>query len=71
MGITEAGVFACELVDDEDYNYIRFSPLVGAAFRQNVDGLYEMIIVRDEALKKTQPIFVTFPELSEWPTKDL
>lgn len=33
------------------------------------DGLHELFVVRHPALK--QPVFRIFPELNEWPTKDL
>jgi len=48
-----------------------FSPLVGAQFRHHSDDLYEFVIVKDPKLKASQKVFFNFPELSEWPTKDL
>lgn len=71
IGTTEAGVLATEVLDNDDFPYFRFSPMVGAKFFPSVDGLFEMVIVRDEALRRTQSVFLAYPEIHEWRTKDL
>ncbi|TGO08305.1 hypothetical protein BTUL_0215g00080 [Botrytis tulipae] len=48
-----------------------FSPLVGAQFRHYTDDLYELVIVRDDALCASQKVFFIYPHLTQWPTKDL
>ena len=39
--------------------------------RQRTESNFELVVVRDPKLDLIQPIFVTFPELQEWPTRDL
>lgn len=70
-GSTEAGILPLTIGDQEDYEYMEFSPLVGATFRHHSDDLYELVIKRDEKLHDTQLVFFNFPELDEWPTRDL
>jgi thioester reductase-like protein len=38
-----------------DWRYIRFHPCVGAVFEEVSEGIYELVIRRDEALAATQP----------------
>ncbi|TGO75704.1 hypothetical protein BELL_0197g00110 [Botrytis elliptica] len=58
---TEAGPLPLVLEDQEYHEYMTFSPLFGAQFRHGTDDLYELVIVRDDALCASQ----------KWPTKDL
>lgn len=71
IGITEAGTFPTEITEPEDLNYFKFSPLMGAEFQEVQKGLFEMVIVRNANLEKTQPLFVTYPDLNEYHTKDV
>ncbi|KAM0444808.1 hypothetical protein ACHAQK_002326 [Fusarium lateritium] len=71
MGITECGPLPSLLCDPEDWAYINFSPVLGSEFRPIADGLYEHFIVRDPKSIQYQAIFETFPELKEWPMRDL
>ncbi|KAI0120267.1 hypothetical protein F4776DRAFT_633434 [Hypoxylon sp. NC0597] len=71
FGTTECGVLPTQLCDPEDWAYINFSPVGGYEYRPFSDGLYEQVIVRKPELERYQGIFGTFPELSEWPMKDL
>jgi MFS family permease/aryl carrier-like protein len=43
----------------------------GIEFREEDSGLHELVIVRDDRLALTQAIFVTFPDLQVYHTKDL
>ncbi|KIL93894.1 hypothetical protein FAVG1_02456 [Fusarium avenaceum] len=71
MGTTECGPLPSLLCDGEDWAYCNFSPILGSEFRHVADGLYEHFIIRDPKSTRYQPIFETFPKLSEWPMRDL
>jgi hypothetical protein len=70
-GATEAGPFITQVESQDDYQYMSFSPLMGARFQLYTDGLYEMIIEKKSELQGAQHIFCAFPELSEWHSNDL
>jgi len=70
-GATEAGPLPLVMESQEYHEYMTFSPLVGAQFRQYAEDLHELVIVKDERLGASQKIFRNFPHLSEWPSKDL
>ncbi|CCD55778.1 similar to AMP-binding enzyme [Botrytis cinerea T4] len=70
-GATEAGPFVTQVESQDDYEYMSFSPLMGARFQQYTDDLYEMIIDKKVELNGAQHIFCAFPELNEWHSKDL
>ena len=58
----------------EDWRYFKFNEqAIGMEFRlQDSDsGLYEMVFVKKPELKHIQAVFVTFPDLQEFSTKDL
>ncbi|KAJ4386322.1 hypothetical protein N0V93_009216 [Gnomoniopsis smithogilvyi] len=71
LGSTEAGLIPLEVIDREDWAYMRVSPVYGAEFRQVSEDLYEQVIVRRPELEPYQGVFGTFPHLQEWPMKDL
>lgn len=71
FGSTECALLPTETCDPEDVNYMRISPAGGCEYRPFSGDLYELVIVRNPALKKYQGIFGTFPELNEWPMHDL
>ncbi|KAK6082253.1 Iterative polyketide synthase CazM 8 [Seiridium cupressi] len=71
LGSTECGVLPIQHCDPEDWAYLSYSPVLGSEFREVSDGLYEHFIVRRKELHPYQGIFGTFPELEEWPMKDL
>ena len=70
-GATEAGPLPLQMEDQEYHEYMSFGPLVGATFRHYSEDLYELILVRESKVEAAQFIFFTFPQLSEWPSKDL
>lgn len=73
LGTTECAVLPLQLCDPEDWAYMSVSPYLGHEYRR-VSGegdLYEQVIVRDPKLHLYQGVFGTFPELDEYPTKDL
>ncbi|OKL59056.1 hypothetical protein UA08_05968 [Talaromyces atroroseus] len=71
IGATEAGWYPTLATDVEDWQYFHFHPDNGFDMRLRPDGLYDHVIVRDTAAGMTQSVFETFPDLEEWPTKDL
>ncbi|KAI1123749.1 hypothetical protein F5Y10DRAFT_45890 [Nemania abortiva] len=72
MGSTECGALPCQLPEDpEDWPYTRLNPDVGHIYRHVSDNLYEQVMVRDENRLHYQGIFGTFPDLAEYPMKDI
>ncbi|UPK94825.1 hypothetical protein LCI18_005760 [Fusarium solani-melongenae] len=71
LGTTESGALPSHLLDKEDWQYMSYSHVVGSEFRQISEDLYEHFIVKDPKLDLYQAFFQTFPELDEWPMKDL
>ena len=79
IGSSECGLYILLELDDPiaDWQYFRFHPWSGTDMRplddQN-DMPRELFIVRTEEGRRVpgmQPVFELFPELEEWPTKDL
>ena len=70
-GSTEVGVFALNLEDQGDFEYMGFGPLIGAEFHPEGDGLYELVIKKDPKILPAQFVFHNFRDIDEWPTKDL
>ncbi|CAG8981235.1 hypothetical protein HYALB_00003833 [Hymenoscyphus albidus] len=54
-----------------DWHYTHFHPDIGLEFRHLSDNLYEMWVVRDQAIEEQQPIFKLFPQLTEYSTCDI
>lgn len=71
MGSTEAGVYFLQIVGEKDWEYYTFRPSMGLELRRVTDGFYEPVFVRQPALQRWQPIFQVYPNLQEFPTKDL
>ncbi|KAH9983958.1 hypothetical protein F4779DRAFT_612381, partial [Xylariaceae sp. FL0662B] len=71
IGSTECGILPIQLCDPEDWQYMRLNPVTGLEYRYVSEDLYEAVIVRDPKLDRYQGVFRTFPELNEWPMKDL
>ncbi|KAK7745063.1 putative NRPS-like protein biosynthetic cluster [Cytospora paraplurivora] len=56
------------------WRYVKIHPTVGAIFDQVTDdGIYELVVRRDEALADTQPVFTVagLEQAEEYRTKDL
>ncbi|GAP82911.2 putative thioester reductase domain-containing protein [Rosellinia necatrix] len=72
FGSTECGILPCQVTDDpRDWQYLRLHPDLGYEYRPVSDGLYEQVMVRDEARLLGQGVFATFPDITEWPMKDI
>ncbi|KAL9080224.1 MAG: hypothetical protein Q9157_000946 [Trypethelium eluteriae] len=72
LGATE--FFALPLIrkDPQFWHYFKFNAeWAGLEFREVDGGLHELVIVRRPHLDLMQAIFVTFPDLQEYHTKDL
>ena len=54
-----------------DWKCIEPHPNSGFHFRHLADNEYEAVIVRNSIEDEEQPVFKLFPELKEWPTKDI
>lgn len=72
LGSTETNTMP-ELVPmhRDEWPYHNFHPSLGIEFRQHQDELYELVIVRHSSWERDQAIFWTFPQLDEYPMKDL
>ncbi|KAK4497665.1 hypothetical protein PRZ48_010318 [Zasmidium cellare] len=56
----------------DEWPYFRFNERQGGyEFRERGEGLYEMCIVRQPEWELAQPVFVNFPDLDEFCSKDL
>ena len=74
-GSTETGSFLLfrppEHLPSEDWKYIHPHPAAGIEFRPSLHGQFEAVIVRNTESENEQPVFKLFPQLKEYPTKDL
>ncbi|CAM1502330.1 Fc.00g043140.m01.CDS01 [Cosmosporella sp. VM-42] len=71
LGTTECGVLPIQLCGRQNWAYMSVSPVLGHYYRQVSEDLYEQVIVRNPKLSPYQGVFETFPQLNEWPMKDL
>lgn len=71
MGGSEMWNLPTEQIDPEDWEYLRFSPLLGYEMRQHSEELYELGLLRAPDLSQFQAIFSTFPDRQEYFTSDL
>ena len=60
-----------ETTERSEWAYLRFGPHTGVEFRHANGNQYEMVLVRNAKLDYLQGVFLTFPDINEWPTKDL
>ncbi len=74
-GSTETGCFPLLRptgpYPSEDWKYYHPHPAAGLVFRPSVDELYEAFVVKNAEYEDEQPVFKIFPNLVEYPTKDL
>lgn len=57
--------------DPQDWKYVQFHPDTGAELRHVTDEIHELYIVHDPKKEQQQPTFTLFPDLHEYPTRDL
>lgn len=71
IGSTEAGGYFCCLHGKKDaWEYISFQKGVGAEFRHRINGIHELVFVREQEYA-LQPIFHLYPDLQSFETHDL
>lgn len=71
FGTTECGILPSLPLESEDWAYLSISTMLGHEYRYVTGDLYEQVIMRKPELERYQGIFATFPELTEWPMRDL
>ncbi|KAL4759228.1 putative NRPS-like enzyme [Aspergillus foveolatus] len=72
LGSSEIGlVSSLAPENEENWNYFEWNPAYGVDMQHVNDGLHELVIRRGENTKAFQGIFHTFPDLTEYHTKDL
>ena len=71
MGSSEMYSIATELAGQEDWDYLKFSPMMGIVFNHHSEDLWELSFVRNPAFDLYQGIFATYPEMQEYHTSDL
>ncbi|TGO46611.1 hypothetical protein BOTNAR_0576g00070 [Botryotinia narcissicola] len=71
FGATDTGFYALQITDPEDWECVRFSPVMGIELRLFTQDLYELYFIRQSSLTLSQGVFSTFPHLNEYSSKDL
>ncbi|KAF7898164.1 hypothetical protein EAF00_004610 [Botryotinia globosa] len=71
FGSTETGHTQAALPPEENWDYFDFSTSFGVEMQHYSGELYELVIVRYPSIEAYQGIFYTFPDLSEYKTRDL
>ncbi|CAG7922423.1 unnamed protein product [Penicillium olsonii] len=71
MGMTEGQWMASVVTHPDEWAYFYFHPRTGFEMRPYSEDLCELLYVKKEELALTQPVFVTFPDLDVWESKDL
>jgi acyl-coenzyme A synthetase/AMP-(fatty) acid ligase len=72
IGSTEGGGYFTKLRNDtEDWDYVEFSPYIGAELEPRAGGLHELVFVRKPEYAAMQLIFMLYPDLDRFETKDL
>lgn len=57
--------------NQDKWAYINIHPAINIEYRHHHGELHEMIIVRSKESEELQPVFLHFPELQEYETRDL
>ncbi|KUJ12950.1 putative AMP-binding enzyme [Mollisia scopiformis] len=71
FGTTEGGPYlTLPCADPNDWAYLRFRPSQGITFQQRSEQFYELVFKKEKDAH-WQQIFLLYPELDEYPTKDL
>lgn len=75
MGSSEnAALPLIKLVDNQsrdDWRYIQVHAEANVEFRHRFEDIHELILVKDKKFESNQPVFVHFPHLTEYETRDL
>ncbi|KAL8650328.1 MAG: hypothetical protein Q9226_005189 [Calogaya cf. arnoldii] len=71
MGSSETANVPTEMVDPEDWEYLKFSPMLGYQMRHHSGDLFELCFIRQTHLDLFQSVFSTFPDRQHYFTSDL
>ncbi|KAL8783658.1 MAG: hypothetical protein Q9195_009318 [Heterodermia aff. obscurata] len=71
MGSSEMNYLPTEIVDREDWEYLKFSPKLGYQMQHHSGDLFELVLIRKPHLDRFQAVFSTFPSHKEYFTSDL
>ena len=71
MGSTEAGAYFIEVRNKDNWEYYRFRPSMGLELEWRTENLYELVFRRRPDLERWQQLFKVYPDIDEYPTKDL
>ncbi|KAK8051651.1 hypothetical protein PG993_003036 [Apiospora rasikravindrae] len=72
LGATETACLPRLCPSMADWQYFYWHPThSGIQMREHVEGLHELVIVRDPKLEAFQGVFYAYPESDEWPMNDL
>ncbi|KAL8960571.1 MAG: hypothetical protein Q9193_002747 [Seirophora villosa] len=72
LGATETACLQRLAPSIDDWAYFYWHPThSGIEMRETMDGLYELLLVKDPNLKLFQGVFNTFPDIQEWSMNDL
>ncbi|KAL4888281.1 acetyl-CoA synthetase-like protein [Aspergillus ambiguus] len=72
FGSSELGCVPAMVPEDlADWNYYEWNPYAGVRMAAVSDGMYELVIEKDQKLAGPQAIFHTFPGLEIYQSKDL
>lgn len=55
----------------DEWSYHRYHPALGIDFQSRHEDMHELVFIRSDEHRKHQGAFWTFPDLSEYPMKDL
>lgn len=73
MGATESTVTGMQLDhrDNAEWHYFYIDPVArGLEWHEQAPGVYECVHIRTPGTEKYHPVWLTFPDLKEWHTKD-
>lgn len=71
MGMTEVLLVPSVITHPDEWAYFHFHPCCGFEMRPYSDTFLELVFVKKKELAATQTIFLTFPDLDVYETKDL
>lgn len=71
MGMTEGLLVPSVITHPDEWAYFHFHPCCGFEMRPYSDTLFELVFVKKKELTAHQAIFLTFPDLDIYETRDL
>jgi thioester reductase-like protein/aryl carrier-like protein len=75
LGSSECAIFPLLRPHEDqtfvDWNYVQIHPSLQAEFQYRFEDLYELVVIKKKDYEYLQPVFVHFPELEQYETRDL